>query len=87
MFNFAHGIPAVVKSLKAVAIGMGFDVSAFYSEKQIAISSENWNILADFAENYICSTKVNEPTVLKICCSPEEVEHEYLHILQGIVAL
>lgn len=84
MFNFTRGIPAVVKSLKALASGMGFTVSAFYGEKQVAISNDNWNILADFNENYICSTKVHEDTVLKICGSPEEVEHEYLHLLQSI---
>lgn len=84
MFNFQNGIPAAVTGMKALAEGLGFQVSGYYGNHQVAISNDTWNILADFSDVYLCYSQVGEQPVLKICDSPEMVEHEYLHLLQQI---
>ena len=84
MFNFTCGIPAVVNSLKALAYGMGFHVSTYYGDKQVAIIRDDCNILADMEHNYVCFTRTHEEPKLIICASPQEVEHEYLELLQKI---
>ena len=85
MFNFKKGVPAAVTSMKALVGGLGFQISEHYDNTQVAIFNENWNVLADFGETYICYSKVGEKPVLKKCVSPEEVEHEFMHLLQQIV--
>ena len=84
MFNFKHGVKSVVKSLATLANSLGLHVSAYYDETQVAVSNYDWNILADFEELYVCSSNRSALSTLKICRSKEEVEQEFLDLLQQV---
>lgn len=84
MFNFKHGTQAVVKSLATLARSLGLHVSSYYDSSQVAVSNYDWNILADFEEKYICSSNRSAISTLKICTSREEVESEFLELLQQV---
>ena len=84
MFNFKYGTQAVVKSLATLAKSIGLHVSSYYDASQIAVSNYDWNILADFEEKYVCSSHRSAASTLKICTSREEVENEFLGLLQQV---
>lgn len=86
MFNFKLGNQAVAKSLAALATGMGFQVSSYSEVTQVSVYNNIWAIIADLEEKYICSSKMHSAASLKICKSAEEVEAEFLNLLQSIAA-
>ena len=86
MFSFKFGNHAVAKSLAALASGMGFRVSSHYGEEQVSVYNHIWAIVADLEEKYICFSKVDAAPSLKICTSAEEVESEFLNLLESIAA-
>ncbi len=85
-FNFSVGIEPIVRSLRILASANGFTVNSFCEVTQVAISNNEWVILADLREKYLSyRNEFKNVTVLKTCDTAEEATELYLRLLEKIV--
>lgn len=85
MFNFNLGNTAIAKSLVALATGLGFQASPYYTGPQLAVYLRDWSVMVDLDNLYISVSDPIGGQALKICQNVHELEDEYLNLIHGIV--
>lgn len=85
MFNFSLGNHQVAKSLVALATGLGFQASPYYTGAQLAVYRQDWSIMVDLDNLYISVSDPLGGQALKICQDVHEVEDKYLNLIHAIV--
>jgi hypothetical protein len=85
-FNFSLGLVPIARSLRILASVNGFIINSVCEVTQVAVSNNEWVILADLREKYLSyHNEIQNVTVLKICDTAEEAAELYLQLLEKIV--